>query len=83
VRSGGSTSIDITRAGIDKAFGMRELAARTGIPLAAMLFYGDRLDEGGNDYPVRAIGVPSVAVDGWEDTADRLDALLPSLVPTV
>ncbi|WEK60588.1 MAG: HAD-IIB family hydrolase [Candidatus Microbacterium colombiense] len=79
VRSGGSTSIDITQAGIDKAFGMRELAERTGIPLTSMLFYGDRLDEGGNDYPVLAIGVPSVAVDGWEDTADKLDALLLTL----
>lgn len=79
VRSGGSTSIDITQAGIDKAFGMRQLAAHTGIPLTSMLFYGDRLDEGGNDYPVLAIGVPSVAVDGWEDTADRLDTLLAGL----
>ena len=76
VRSGGSTSIDITRSGIDKAYGMRELAARTGIALTDMLFYGDRLDEAGNDYPVRALGVPSVAVTGWQDTADKLDALL-------
>ena len=79
VRSGGSTSIDITQEGIDKAFGMRELAERTGIPLTAMLFYGDRLDDGGNDYPVLALGVPSVAVEGWEDTADKLDALLKTL----
>ncbi|MFF3027442.1 HAD-IIB family hydrolase [Microbacterium sp. NPDC057944] len=79
VRAGGSTSIDITRAGIDKAYGMLQLVEHTGIPLAAMLFYGDRLDEGGNDYPVLALGVPSVAVDGWEDTADKLDALLPTL----
>ncbi len=79
VRSGGSTSIDITRAGIDKAFGMRELAERTGIPFADMLFYGDRLDEGGNDYPVLALGIPCVAVTGWEDTADRLEELLPAL----
>ncbi len=79
VRSGGSTSIDITRAGIDKAYGMRKLAEHTGIPLESMLFYGDRLDEGGNDYPVRALGVPSVAVDGWEDTAEKLDALLETL----
>src|SRR6478609_9404390 len=60
VRSGGSTSIDITRAGIDKAYGMRQLAELTGIPLTDMLFFGDRLDEAGNDYPVLAIGVPSV-----------------------
>ncbi|UWF77102.1 MULTISPECIES: HAD-IIB family hydrolase [Microbacterium] len=79
VRSGGSTSIDVTRAGIDKAYGMLQLAEHTGIPLADMLFYGDRLDEGGNDYPVLALGVPSVAVEGWEDTADKLDALLETL----
>jgi HAD superfamily hydrolase (TIGR01484 family) len=79
VRAGGSTSIDITRAGIDKAYGMAQLAERTGIPLSAMLFYGDRLDEGGNDYPVLALGVPSVAVEGWEDTADKLDELLKTL----
>jgi HAD superfamily hydrolase (TIGR01484 family) len=79
VRAGGSTSIDITRAGIDKAYGMRQLAEHTGIALEAMLFYGDRLDEGGNDYPVLALGVPSVAVDGWEDTAEKLTALLVTL----
>lgn len=79
VRSGGSTSIDITRAGIDKAYGMRQLADHTGIALTAMLFYGDRLDEGGNDYPVLAIGVPSIAVHGWEDTANKLDELLKTL----
>lgn len=79
VRSGGSTSIDITRAGIDKAYGMTELAERTGLGFAEMLFYGDRLDEGGNDYPVKTLGVPCIAVDGWEDTADHLDALLATL----
>ncbi|GAB3601397.1 HAD-IIB family hydrolase [Microbacterium tumbae] len=79
VRSGGSTSIDITRAGIDKAHGMRALTEHTGIPLADMLFYGDRLDEGGNDYPVLALGVRSIAVEGWEDTADKLDELLKAL----
>lgn len=79
VRSGGSTSIDVTQSGIDKAFGMTQLAERTGITLTDMLFYGDRLDEGGNDYPVLAIGVPCIAVEGWEDTADKLDALLLTL----
>lgn len=58
---------------------MTELSERTGIALADMLFYGDRLDEGGNDYPVKALGVPSVAVEGWQDTAEHLEALLPTL----
>ncbi len=79
VRSGGSTSIDITRAGIDKAYGMTALSEHTGIPLGDMLFYGDRLDEGGNDYPVLALGVRSIAVTGWEDTAAKLDELLTTL----
>lgn len=79
VRSGGSTSIDITRAGIDKAYGMQRLVEHTGIALDEMLFYGDRLDEGGNDYPVRAIGVLSVDVQDWQDTADKLDALIATL----
>jgi phosphomannomutase len=70
VRSGGSTSIDVTRKGIDKAYGMRKLAELTAIPIERMVFVGDRLDEGGNDYPVKATGVRTYAVTGWQDTAD-------------
>lgn len=76
VRSGGSTSVDITRRGIDKAYGMRKLVEHTGIPLDDMLFVGDRLDPDGNDYPVKAMGVVTHAVEGWEDTAAFLEALL-------
>ncbi|WP_246043539.1 HAD-IIB family hydrolase [Rarobacter incanus] len=79
VRSGGSTSVDITRKGIDKAYGMRKLAALTGIPLDDMLFVGDRLDPDGNDYPVKALGVPCHAVTGWTDTAEFLEGLIPQL----
>ncbi|MCW2289939.1 hypothetical protein EDF60_2817 [Leucobacter luti] len=76
VRSGGSTSVDITRRGIDKAYGMRKLEEHTGISLDEMLFVGDRLDPDGNDYPVLALGVTCHAVTGWEDTAAFLDELL-------
>lgn len=76
VRSGGSTSVDITRKGIDKAYGMRKLAEQTGYTLDEMLFVGDRLDPEGNDYPVLALGVTCHAVEGWEDTADFLDDFL-------
>jgi phosphomannomutase len=76
VRSGGSTSVDITRQGIDKAYGMTRLAELTGIDLQEMLFIGDRLDPEGNDYPVKALGVPTHAVEGWEDTAIVLDKFL-------
>jgi len=76
VRSGGSTSVDITRTGIDKAYGMRKLAEQTGIALEDMLFVGDRLDPEGNDYPVKLLGVPCRAVTDWQGTAEFLEELL-------
>lgn len=79
VRSGGSTSVDITHRGIDKAYGMNKLAEQTGISLDDMLFVGDRLDPDGNDYPVLAMGVTCHAVHGWEDTAAYLEELIPTL----
>jgi HAD superfamily hydrolase (TIGR01484 family) len=79
VRSGGSTSVDITEQGIDKAYGMRQLVEQTGIPLDDMLFVGDRLDPDGNDYPVLAMGVDCHAVQGWEDTAAFLERFIPTL----
>ena len=76
VRSGGSTSVDITRRGIDKAFGMRRLADMTRISLDDMLFIGDRLDENGNDYPVKLLGVRCIEVDNWEHTVEVVGGLL-------
>jgi phosphomannomutase len=76
VRSGGSTSVDITRRGIDKAYGMRKLSELTGIPFDQMLFVGDRLDPDGNDFPVVALGIPTHAVEGWHDTAEFVERFL-------
>ena len=75
VRSGGSTSVDITLKGVDKAYGMTRLAEVTGIALEEMLFIGDRLDPEGNDYPVKALGVPCQAVGGWQDTVTYVTSL--------
>lgn len=79
VRSGGSTSVDITLRGIDKAYGMRKLSEATRISLERMLFIGDRLDPDGNDYPVLALGVQTYAVRGWEDTAEFLEQFASAL----
>ncbi len=76
VRAGGTTSIDVTRVGIDKAYGMRKLMEALKINKEDILFFGDKLDEGGNDYPVKAMGIDSVDVDGWEDTARYLEVIL-------
>ncbi len=79
VRSGGSTSVDITRHGIDKAYGMRQLVEVTGIPESDMLFIGDRLDPAGNDHPVKAAGFTTLAVTGWEDCADQIARIVADL----
>ncbi len=76
VRGGGSTSVDITAKGVDKAYGMRKLVQETGIPKQNMLFIGDRLDEDGNDYPVKAAGWRTLEVSGWQDTVRVIRELL-------
>ena len=70
VRAGGSTSIDITRRGIDKAYGIREWAAIIGVDFPDILFVGDRLEPGGNDFPVIALGVQTHAVTGPDETTE-------------
>jgi phosphomannomutase len=76
VRVGGSTSVDVTRKGIDKAYGMHKLMDQLGLAADEILFVGDRLEPGGNDYPVRAVGVRCVEVTCWQDTADYIERLL-------
>ncbi|OYX40562.1 hypothetical protein B7Y94_06215 [Candidatus Saccharibacteria bacterium 32-49-12] len=76
VRAGGTTSIDVTREGIDKAYGMAKLIDAIDINRDDILFFGDKLQEGGNDYPVKAFGVDCIAVEGWEDTAARIEAIV-------
>ena len=76
VRVGGTTSVDITRIGVDKAYGMRKLMEALEIGKDEILFFGDSLQEGGNDYPVKAIGIDSVAVESWQETAVALDTVL-------
>ena len=76
VRLGGSTSVDVTRIGIDKAYGMSKLIEALDISEDDILFVGDKLQEGGNDYPVKAMGVDSIAVESWEDTAYVIEGIL-------
>lgn len=76
VRAAGTTSIDVTKPGIDKAYGMRKMIEALEITQDEILFFGDKLEEGGNDYPVRAMGVDCIAVKRWEDTAIALEAIL-------
>lgn len=78
VRAAGATSIDVTKPGVDKAYGMKRLMELTGLSKQDILFMGDKLIEGGNDYPVQQIGIDCIPVNGWEDTASEIEKLLDS-----
>ena len=68
VRMGGATSIDVTKPGIDKAYGIRKLRDLLSISLSQMIFVGDALFVGGNDYPAKEVGVVCVSVRGPHET---------------
>ncbi len=76
VKVGGSTSIDITRAGIDKAFAIARLVEHADVPREAILFLGDAIYPGGNDEPVPAAGIDSIRVRDPEETAAIVEAIV-------
>ena len=79
VRSGGSTSVDVTSKGVDKAYGVAKLQHYLHLRIDDLLFLGDRLDVDGNDHPVKKMGVTCIPVTGWEDTDKRITDLLGAL----
>ena len=76
VRSGGSTSIDITLKGMDKAYGIEQLRQYCKITIMEMYFIGDRLDEGGNDFPVISTGVTTKQVKDHQETLEEIRRIL-------
>jgi phosphomannomutase len=79
VRLGGSTSIDITLPGIDKAYGIRKLRDTLGIPIEAMIFIGDALFPGGNDYPARETGAVCIQIRDPRETKCVIEAIVACL----
>jgi HAD superfamily hydrolase (TIGR01484 family) len=79
VRLGGTTSIDVTKPGIDKAYGIRKLRDMLGIGIDEMLFVGDALFPGGNDYPVKEAGVESIQVRDPDEAKRVVEAIFACL----
>jgi phosphomannomutase len=73
---GGASSIDVTRPGVDKAYGIGKLQAVLGIDIPEMLYVGDALFEGGNDYPARRTGVTCIQVAGPSETSKVIETIL-------
>jgi phosphomannomutase len=79
IQLGGSTSIDVTKPGIDKAYGIKKLHETLGIALLDMIFIGDALFPGGNDYPAKQAGVVSIEVRDPHETKRVIEAIIACL----
>ncbi len=80
VRQGGLSSVDVTRKGIDKAYGIGQIEKHLHIPRAKMFFVGDAIFPGGNDYAVVRTGVDYIKVKGPEETKKIIRAALEDAV---
>jgi HAD superfamily hydrolase (TIGR01484 family) len=76
VRAAGATSIDVTLPGVDKAYGMDKLMFATNLKKEDILFMGDKIIPGGNDYAVQQMGIDCVSVGNWEDTAYAIEGIV-------
>src|ERR1035437_8566653 len=76
VRLGGTTSVDITKPGIDKAYGIMKLRDKLNIEIEEMLFIGDAVFPGGNDYPPKEAGVTSIMIKGPEESKRVIEAII-------
>ena len=79
VRLGGTTSIDVTKHGIDKAYGIKKLRDTLGIAIDEMIFIGDALFPGGNDYPAKEAGALSIQVKDPHETKRVIEAIIACL----
>ena len=55
---------------------MRRLMTVLDLTSDEILFLGGKLDEGGNDYPVKSVGIDSIAVKSWEETALAVQGII-------
>ena len=76
VRLGGLTSIDITKKGLDKAFGVQEIMKTLLVSKKDIIYIGDALYEGGNDAAVLRTGIDAIQVSGPEEVKYLIRLLL-------
>jgi len=79
MRLGGATSIDVTKHGIDKAYGIRKLRDVLDVAIKEMIFVGDALFPGGNDYPAKEAGALSIEVKDPHETKRVIEAIIACL----
>jgi hypothetical protein len=72
---GGATSIDVTKHGIDKGCGIRKLPDVLHIPIDQMIFIGDAVFPGGNDFPAKEAGALTIDVRDPHETKRVIEAI--------
>ena len=72
----GMTSIDITRAGIDKAYAIGKILEYLKIEKENILFIGDKLGTGGNDSSAKTTGAYTLPVLGPNNTLTLIKDLV-------
>ena len=72
---GGKTSIDITKKGVNKSYGVMWFSKALGIAPADMLYVGDALYPGGNDQVVISTGIETKQVQSVDETGNILEEL--------
>lgn len=72
LRIGGTTSIDITKKGLDKAYAIGKIKELLKVGDEDIIFVGDALYPGGNDEAVKNTGVDYIQEDGPDTTLEFL-----------
>jgi HAD superfamily hydrolase (TIGR01484 family) len=70
INIGGSTSIDILPKGFNKASGLKRLLGKLGMTIDDMVFVGDAIFPGGNDYSPYEAGIESIKISGPKETKE-------------
>lgn len=78
---GGTTSIDVTRKGVNKTLCVRKLIERLHVSKKEMLFVGDALFKGGNDYIMKSARIQCIPVSGPDETKEVVTRLIQSGPP--
>lgn len=76
LKTGGTTSIDVTRKGMDKAYGVERLLERLKMRTKDAVFIGDSLFYGGNDVAVKKTGIDCVETTGPENTTEIINGII-------
>lgn len=79
---GGVTTIDVTKKNVNKALGVRWLSERLHLEPNEMLFVGDSIYEGGNDFVVVPTGIQTRSTKGPQETLGIVNELLTSCTAT-